>query len=186
LAEGEHLDTSTLEHIAEDYISHKLQKGGLLVAKPKNDRLGTDLLAFNQIEDGVKFCRVQVKGRTLTSSKAANIKVPKEYVSFAFILFLYLEVSELDHESEAKIFVFFGSQIENWTLSPRDEYQLSVSCSNYEEKLKPHRYSKEQLTKIKEIIKNAEMSGEFKRIAFISANILEEGDTVAAHITVGQ
>ena len=55
------MDTSTLENIAEDLISHKLQHHGLLVAKPKSDRLGTDLLVFAEMADGVKFCRVKTK-----------------------------------------------------------------------------------------------------------------------------
>ena len=179
------MDTSTLENIAEDYISHRLQKGGLLVAKPKNDRLGTDLLVFHEIDDGVKFCRVQAKGRSFATSNKTNIRIPKNYVTNGFVLFLYLEVSESVFESEARLYIFFPQEINQWSLTPNNEYQLNLSLTNYEEKLKSNRFSLDKINQLKIVIKTAEIHGEFKRMAFITANQLEEGDTQQAHITVG-
>lgn len=105
------MDTSTLENIAEDYISHRLQRCGMLVAKPKNDRLGTDLMVFDEINDGVKFCRVQAKGRSFASSGKTNVRIPIDYVTNGFVLFLYLEVSEKEFDSEAKLYIFFPQEI---------------------------------------------------------------------------
>ena len=42
----------------------RLLDAGLLVAKPKFDINGTDLLVFAEMKDGVKFCRIQCKGRS--------------------------------------------------------------------------------------------------------------------------
>ena len=80
------MDTAKTEHIAEDLIAHELQKSGILVAKPKFDREGADLLAFLEIADGVKFCRIQCKGRTIIDSKKSNIRIPQSYVSPSFII----------------------------------------------------------------------------------------------------
>jgi len=74
-------DTSILENIAEDKISSELQKYDLLVAKPKSDRSGTDLLVFAEIADSVKFCRIQSKGRSLEYSSKSYIEIPKKYVT---------------------------------------------------------------------------------------------------------
>ncbi len=74
------MDTSILEKNAEAYISHKLLRHGLLVAKPMCDQSGTDLILFAEIADGVKFCRIQSKGRSLVNS-ASSIKIPKDYVT---------------------------------------------------------------------------------------------------------
>ena len=179
------MDTSTLENIAEDYISHRLQRCGLLVAKPKNDRLGTDLLVFHEINDGVKFCRVQAKGRSLASSKKTNIRIPKTYVTKGFVLFLYLEVSEKEFDSEAKLYIFFPQEIEQWSVTKKGEYQLNLSQSNYEERLKPNHCDSQKINQLKSIIEMAEIIGEFRRMTFIAANQHEEGDTQEAHITVG-
>ena len=163
------MDTSTLENIAEDYVSFQLQRGGLLVAKPKNDRSGTDLLVFEQIGDGVKFCRLQVKGRRLKSSKTTNIRIPKDYVTNAFIVFLYLEVP--GSENQTNLFVFFRGDVERWNLSKKGEFELNVNVSTYEKNLAIYRYDDVQLGKIKHIIDAAEVAGEFKKITFISAHI---------------
>lgn len=45
------MDTSVLENIAEDRISHELQRHELLVAKPKSDRSGTDLIVLAEMTD---------------------------------------------------------------------------------------------------------------------------------------
>ena len=163
------MDTSTLENIAEDYVSFELQRGGLLVAKPKNDRSGTDLLVFEQIGDGVKFCRLQVKGRSLISSKTTNITIKKEYVTNAFVVFLYLEVP--DSENQPKLFVFFRSDVEKWNSTPKDEFQLNVNVSTYEKNLAGFSYNNIELGKIKYIISAAEIAGEFRRITFLSAQL---------------
>jgi hypothetical protein len=47
------IDTTHIAYTAEDLISHKLQNAGLLVAKPKFDRDGTDFLALISVGNGL-------------------------------------------------------------------------------------------------------------------------------------
>ncbi len=115
------MDTSVLEHVAEDLISHELQQHGLLVAKPKFDKLGTDLIAFRDMNDGVKFCRIQCKGRSLKSSKSSNIRIPKDYVTDGFFVILFLDTDE-----RRELYIFFPEDIRNWKCS-KDCFQLSFS-----------------------------------------------------------
>ena len=115
------MDTSTLENIAESLISHKLQHYKLLVAKPMCDRLGTDLLVFSEISDNVKFCRIQAKGRSFANSKTSNIKIPKEYVTNGFLVFLYLEFNIDDQE----LYLFFPSDIRKWKTT-NGNYKLDL------------------------------------------------------------
>lgn len=46
------MDTTHIAYTAEDLIAHKLQRYGLLVAKPKFDQSGTDLIALDEVKDG--------------------------------------------------------------------------------------------------------------------------------------
>jgi hypothetical protein len=89
------MDTSVMEYTAEDLIAHKLQRGGLLVAKPKFDQEGADLLALLDVADGAKFCRIQCKGRSFGGSPHSSVVVPMRYVTDAFVLFLFIETGEL-------------------------------------------------------------------------------------------
>ena len=156
------MDTSTLENIAEDFISHKLQQQGLLVAKPKSDRLGTDLLVFAEIADGVKFCRIQNKGRSLINSKSSHIEIPKDYVTNGFLVFLYLE---LTHES-CDLYVFFPKDIMGWNQTPKNEYQLNFSASNVKDKLNPYLFDSSKVKLIENLILGAETHGEFRGLVY--------------------
>ena len=118
------MDTSLLENIAEDLVSHRLQQANILVAKPKFDVEGTDLLAFLAMADGVKFCRIQCKGRSLKNG-ASNISIPKRYVTKGFLVFLYID--SLDYSGD--LYCFFAQDIEKWSLSAQDQYTLSLSSS---------------------------------------------------------
>lgn len=51
-------DITVMEYTAEDFIAHKLQRSGFLVAKPKFDQDGADLHAFLDVKDNAKFCRI--------------------------------------------------------------------------------------------------------------------------------
>ena len=160
------MDTSQLENIAEDFVSSQLQKNGVLVAKPKFDILGTDLLAFVEMKDGIKFCRLQSKGRSFSSSRNTNIKIPSSYVSSGFIVFLYLEFDDSEHE----LYTFFSTDIAQWSKNKKDEYQLSLSVSNAKQKLKFFKFDTGKARLIKEIIGNAESAGEFNRLVYGSIN----------------
>lgn len=80
-------DTTVMEYTAEDLIAHKLQRANILVAKPKFDQDGADLLALLHVKDNAKFCRIQCKGRSL-GKYGASVEIPTKYVSDGFVLFL--------------------------------------------------------------------------------------------------
>lgn len=168
------MDTSTLENIAEDLISHKLQQQGLLVAKPKCDRSGTDLLVFAEMADGVKFCRVQCKGRSFANSTSSNIKIPKDYVSNGFFVVLYIEFSADSQE----LYIFFPSDIQQWKLSQKNEYQLNLSLEFY-------KFETTKVKLIKTQIQNAETQGEFRGLVYGRVNIVLEDAIVSMQCTVG-
>lgn len=170
LTKTETMDTSVLENVAEDLITHELQHYGLLVAKPKNDQNGTDLIVFSEIADGVKFCRAQAKGRSFRGSKNTNVKIKKEYVSNGFVCFLYLEFNIDDRA----LYFFYSNDIEVWNLSKEGEYELNLSVTTSKEKLKPYVFDESKIQQIQAIIREAEVKNEFKRVAFISGNAFHD------------
>ncbi len=165
------MDTSQLENIAENLIASKLQHHKILVAKPKFDVLGTDLLAFTEMKDAIKFCRVQSKGRSLVKSKSSNIKIPKKYVTNGFLVFLYLEINTNIQE----LYIFFPHDIRQWSLSPKDEYQLSISRSNFSKKMEYHKFESSKVQRIKALIQDAEIHGEFRALALGRAILTGKG-----------
>ena len=107
------MDTSLLEYTAEDLIAHKLQRSGLLVAKPRFDQQGADLLAMLQVGDGARFCRVQCKGRTLRApASRTEVVVPAAYVTPGLVLFLFVETGDAE---TTHLYCFFAADIRaNW------------------------------------------------------------------------
>jgi len=120
------MDTTHLEYTAEDLIAHKLQRSGLLVAKPKFDRDGADLIALLEVADGAKFCRIQCKGRSLKNSKNSNVKILADYVSGSFFCFLYVDTGD----SKTDIFCFSVTDIKKYwnqkTENKKKYYSLSI------------------------------------------------------------
>lgn len=172
------MDTSRLEYTAEDLISHKLQQSGILVAKPKFDREGTDLIAFLDIGDGVKFCRIQCKGRSLVNSDS-NVKLPKSYVTAGFVLFLYVEESA----DNSGLYCFFQTELEGWSKNSQD-YSLSLSKNNYKAKLENFKFDDTKIQRIRNLIQLAESSGEFRRLVNLNIESQAQPATVEAHLTV--
>lgn len=159
------MDTTHFAYTAEDLISHKLQKAGLLVVKPKFDRDGADLLVLMNVNDGTKFCRVQCKGRSLLNSISSNVEVLKDYVTEGFLLFLY--ISDED-ETNSNLFCFFADDIKNnWKLkthkeSSKDFYRLSISKKNYKKNLVSFSLNNTTFYTIKQLIKEVDSHKEFK------------------------
>ena len=155
------MSTSSLEHIAEDLISHALQRRNVLVAKPKFDHNGADLLALLDVADGAKFCRIQCKGRSLINSEKSHIDISTDYVTDGFIVILYIE-----HDSdiaEQNMFCFFGQDIRQWRKSRSGKnYRLSFTRSNYKTKFAEHVFCKKIVDKIIKSIININVDGEFK------------------------
>lgn len=155
------MSTSSLEHIAEDLISHVLQRHHVLVAKPKFDHNGADLLALLDVADGAKFCRIQCKGRSLINNEKSNITISTDYVTDGFIVILYIE-----HDSdiaEQNMFCFFGQDIRQWRKSQSGKnYRLSFTRSNYKKKFAEHIFCNQVVHKIIKSIININVNGEFE------------------------
>jgi len=163
------MDTTHLEYTAEDLIAHKLQRNGLLVAKPKFDRDGTDLIALLEVADGAKFCRIQCKGRSLKSSENSNVKIPADYVAGAFFVFLYVDIGD----DETYIFCFSVNDIKtNWNLKAGKDkakkyYTLNIYKNSFLNSAKNGNllnfsFNSNKIESIKEIIKKSNSKREIK------------------------
>ena len=155
------MDTTKIEYTAEDLISNKLQRNDILVAKPKFDREGTDLLAFTKIGDGVKFCRIQCKGRSIIKNNS-QVKIPQSYVTSGFILFLFVETVD---PNQSNIYCFFESDIREglqWKLTSKNEYYLYISKDIFVNKFRDKIFDDSKAAVIKGVINQAEIDGEFR------------------------
>ena len=114
-----------MEYTADGLIAHKLQRAGILVAKPKFNQEGADLLAFLDVSDGAKFCRVRCKGRSLVRSSSSSIEIPTHYVTDGLIMFLFVETGASDN---THLYCFFGPEIRAWGVR-NGSYFLSISRS---------------------------------------------------------
>ncbi len=149
-AEKKKMQTINLEYTAEDLISHKLQRNGILIAKPKFDINGADLIAFINFEDSVKIGRIQSKGRTLFPGQrqAAKITIPKKYVHDAFFLFIYFDIG-IDN---TELYLFNVKQIkETWKKNTKEEYYLSIR-HNQLNKINPYLFNEQRIEEIKQCI----------------------------------
>ena len=152
-------DTSVMEHTAEDLIAHTLQRAGILVAKPKFDQDGADLLGLLHVKDNAKFCRIQCKGRSLRQSPTASVSVPKEYASDGLVLFLFVETGDRDANH---LFCFLGSEVRNWkTAKGGKSYVLNLTVSTFKGRLLPFRFDDEKVKKIRLAIHKINVIGEF-------------------------
>lgn len=169
------MDRSPLEEIAEACITAELHRESFLVAKPKPDSLGTDLLAFVEMADGVKFCRIQCKGRSIAES-SSSLEIPKDYVSGAFIVILYIE-----GKPRGDLYCFFQSDIEQWNLNERtNEYTYSIPRKSYRDKLQSYELSQAKFELIRKLIRSAETSGDFQRMVYGGIDVTLEDDSCAS------
>jgi len=103
--------TKQKEDIAEDAIASQLQSAGFLVAKPKFDERGADLLAFGHIHGGARFARIQSKYRQAQSS----VKIPYHYAVGAFVCIVHLVPRKGQADDEAAVFyAFTAEEIRAW------------------------------------------------------------------------
>jgi hypothetical protein len=156
------VDTSVMEYTAEDLISHKLQRGGILVAKPKFDQAGGDLIGLLNVDDGAKFCRIQCKGRSFRNLPHTGVDVPVQYATNAFILFLFLETGDM---TVTNLFCFFGFTIaKTWNRSQKDGrevFRLSLNVNTFANDLSPYRFEDSTIESIKKLIRHANLTDEF-------------------------
>jgi PD-(D/E)XK endonuclease len=153
------MDDLNLEHIAESHIISQLTRHGITVAKPYGDKWGADLLAMLSVYDHAKFIRVQSKGRRL-ENKSSNIKIPKEYLTSSFCLFLYVYLPTEIYSNHDYLFVFFQHEIENifsiGEANGKQEYRLNFSRKDFLEILSPFKASWEKFEDIKKIIRDTQ------------------------------
>lgn len=168
------MDTTHLEYTAEDLIAHKLQRYGLLVAKPKFDRDGADLIALISVADGAKFCRIQCKGRSLKTCNNSNVKVPADYITDAFFVFLYIDICD----NNTHIFCFSADDIKtNWNLKTEKDkakeyyvlniYKNSFLDSSNSSNLLEFSFTSAKIESIKKVIKKSNSKKEIKLFELI-------------------
>jgi len=166
------MDTTHTAYTAEDLISYRLQRSGLLVAKPKFDREGTDLLVFMNVGSGAKFVRVQCKGRSLIKSSFSNVEIFESYLTDGFVLFLFINNGA---ENETNLYCFFSDDIKkNWkrksySNSAKNIYRISFSKSTFQNpnkkgNLTDYLFSEEKIDKIKKVIQKTSTKNEFKQL----------------------
>ncbi|HPB90688.1 MAG TPA: hypothetical protein PLD80_04140 [Rugosibacter sp.] len=156
-------DTSHLSHVAEDLIAHHLQRSGLLVAKPKNDQLGTDLLVFAQIADGVKFCRVQCKGRTVPKT-GTEVTIPAFHVTPGYVLFMYISSTPED----GGLYCCFATDVRAWakTKTKTDSYYYLRIPRDFKKALAKWKFGDRHIQQLRFIIEQAETTGEYRLVTF--------------------
>jgi hypothetical protein len=157
----------TIEHAAITLTTHVLHRAGFLVAAPKPDREGTDLLAFMQMADGAKFCRVQVKGRSLRDSDS-SVEIPCSYVTNGFLVALYIE----DGEGDPGHYCFIPSDVQTWPKTTNQSaYRLGLSKATHRDKLKGFAFDEIRVGLIRILISQAELHNEFRRLVYGAVRI---------------
>ncbi|ROZ61653.1 hypothetical protein EEB15_32215 [Ramlibacter sp. WS9] len=138
----------------------------LVVAKPYTDMLGADLIAFSEFDDGLRFCRIQCKGRSLKEKGRTTIQIPKSYVDSPFMVVLFL----MFDRGSSQLLCFFSSDIRQWQSSAKGTYVLSLSRKKVEEHLQFYRFSESKMDILKTLIQKANESGTFYEAVYGSAN----------------
>ena len=125
-------EKSAMELIAEDLISHFLQRNGVLVAKPKFDNEGGDLLAMLSVKDGARFCRIQSKGRSLyEKTHCRRIDIPNSYVTKSFVVLIYIDDGDFE---KTHLYCCFADDLgkEPWK-EQKGKRILDLTGANFEE-----------------------------------------------------
>ncbi|MEJ0039353.1 MAG: hypothetical protein WDO68_25425 [Gammaproteobacteria bacterium] len=146
-----------MEYTAEDLVSHRLQRVGVLVAKPKFDQLGTDLIGLVGVTDNAKFCRIQCKGRSLLNSPTARVEIPRGYASDAFVAFLYVDTG---NPTETHLFCFTGDDIRKWK-GDAENYCLNISRSTFVTELAAFSFTEQRAALVKKLIIGVGAVGQF-------------------------
>lgn len=176
------MDTSVLAYTAEDLIAHRLQRSGILVAKPRFDQSGADLLAILQVRDGARFARVQCKGRTLQDRRSSEVVIKAHYVSAGFVVFLFVETGQTDR---THLYCFFETDIRSRFHQRGDELVLPLKYERFEEELRDLEATPQRFDAFKHIIPTTHLDEEFGRVIFGKMVAEEEGaDTFSATVTV--
>ena len=167
------MDTKYLEKIGESFITYALLKAGILVAKPLFDQLGSDLIGFTSVDDSARFCRIQCKYRGL--KKATCVKINKEYVIGAFILFLYVKTQQKQH-----LFCFLPKDIRRTFTQGKQRtkniFRLSITRKSIESLVKDKAiaFTRKKATAISNLIKSSPPNSELRRMVSDLARKMKE------------
>lgn len=162
-------DTTVMEYTAEDLIAHKLQRANILVAKPKFDQDGADLLALLDVKDNAKFCRIQCKGRSLGRSRTSSVTLPTKYVSDGFVLFLFIETGDRE---VTHLFCFLGREIRADWNQRDDQYVLNLTESRLTDDLVPFVFCDNRIEDIKQVIISIDVGPEFNTMGHANGNVV--------------
>lgn len=160
---GKMSDTIFIGTNVENYVAYKLYKFEILVAKPYFDRNGADLLALRKVDKEAKFIRIQSKGRTIKDSQTSSLEIPKYYVDDDFVIFLHIEIDQVDDENDTYFYCFFSNEITKWK-SDNENYKLYIPNKFYEkDNFKACLFNKEKAYKIIDIIESANVEESFNK-----------------------
>jgi hypothetical protein len=164
-------DTTHLAYTAEDYIAYKLQEAGFLVAKPKFDRDGTDLILLLSVKPGTKFGKVQCKGRSLRNSPQTNITIPCEYAREPFFLFVYV-----NYKFGEDLYLFFTEDIKKWEAS-NDQYVIYINKGDIDNgSMRDFLYHHDKTDRIADIIRRttSELENEMFRVIRMGMDVIDK------------
>jgi hypothetical protein len=147
------MDTTKLEIQAENYISSQLLKFDFLVSKPQYDKEGCDLQILDDISFPTRVLKIQAKGRSI--SKDTNVKIPKNYVSDNFILFLYV----VDTDKNETLYIFFPEEVKLFTSSGKN-YTLHCQKKTFGVLYSNNCFSKPHAIKLKQLLKKSKIKEE--------------------------
>lgn len=147
-------DTKRMELVAENLIAHFLQRHNILVAKPHFDQEAGDLFAITT-EGGIRFCRIQCKGRTVRPGIGSNLEVSTNLNLEALVVCLFVDDGSFD---SLNLYAFFSDDIARWPKNPAgDKYTISLSHGTFAENLKAHKVSMHTIERISNEIMKAQL-----------------------------
>jgi len=171
------VDTKYLEKIGESFITHILLEAGILVAKPLFDQLGSDLIGFTSVDDSARFCRIQCKYREV--KKTTCVEIDKEYVTGAFILFVYVKVQQERH-----LFCFLPEDIRRTFTQGRQRtkniFRLQITRKAIESLVKDKAiaFTRKKATAISNLMKSSPPNSELRRMVSNLARQMKEVERI--------
>jgi|688.fasta_scaffold177374_2 hypothetical protein len=147
-------DTKQMEMIAENLISHFLQRHGILIAKPYFDQEAGDLFGITT-EGGLRFCRIQCKGRTLRPGAKSSVTISVNVNLKSLVVCLFIDDGSFDG---LNLFVFFADDIQKWPKNRSGEkYVLNIAHDTFVNELKANKVSQQTIDRIGNEIMKAEL-----------------------------
>lgn len=138
-------DTKRMEMIAENLIAHFLQRHGILVAKPYFDQEGGDLFAMTN-DGGVRYCRIQCKGRTVRPGVNSEVKIRNDQVEASMIVCLFVDDGSLD---KLNLYIFFHDDLAKWPKADNDtKYRLGLTHETFHASLSEFRATEAKIERI--------------------------------------